>query len=268
MAEEHKFPITASVDIGAKVEVRAEIPPSSSGRLIDALTDILRPFSEARGFRADQIRLQREDVLIQIARKAAERISVEQSTIQPLPTKTLVPLLEKASLEDPSDEEMIDRWANLLAQESLMPGLNRRWCVDILASINSEEAQLLDEIFFEHTERAAFDFDNYSSAAADQDFYNMLDSVSHVEEKDTKHILSSFQGMSWFFHGNDIPNTEEFSLQYVPFGTELLHLRALGLIWANAGSLVQADVKCFLLNAKLSPLGYEFVRACSRREYS
>ena len=57
-----------NVDIGAKVEaklnVKTEVPAKSVGRLVDALTDIIRPFSEARGLKADALRLQREEVAI------------------------------------------------------------------------------------------------------------------------------------------------------------------------------------------------------------
>jgi hypothetical protein len=54
-----------------KAEIRTEVSKESASRLVDALTDAIRPFTEARGLRADQIRLQREDVLIEIAKKGS-----------------------------------------------------------------------------------------------------------------------------------------------------------------------------------------------------
>src|SRR5947209_4074830 len=112
----------AKLDIGIKAGLEAklttEIPKESSGRLLDSLTDIIRPFSEARGLRADQIRLQREEVLIEIAKLATRRLHIENKSIAPVPLKTLVPLLEMASLEDLSDQEMIERWAALLASSA------------------------------------------------------------------------------------------------------------------------------------------------------
>jgi hypothetical protein len=61
-----------SVDLAAraeaKLEVKTEVPAASAERLVDALTDIIRPFTERRGFKADLLRLQREEVAIQIAR--------------------------------------------------------------------------------------------------------------------------------------------------------------------------------------------------------
>jgi hypothetical protein len=74
-------PFPVQVDIGAKAEakfeVKAEVPPVSVGRFVDAITDIFRPFSEARGLRADQIRLQRAEVAIEIARLARQAIVEE-----------------------------------------------------------------------------------------------------------------------------------------------------------------------------------------------
>ncbi|TLP49325.1 hypothetical protein FDK21_06915 [Cohaesibacter sp. CAU 1516] len=97
-----------SIDIGASAKISAsvetKIPEKSSGRVVDALTDIIRPFSESRGLKADQIRLQREDVLIKIASKARDRALLENFDLKPVPNKFLIPFLEKASLEDIDSE--------------------------------------------------------------------------------------------------------------------------------------------------------------------
>ena len=52
-----------NVDFGIKAQVTANIPDQSAGKFVDAITDIIRPLSEWTGFRADLIRLRREDVL-------------------------------------------------------------------------------------------------------------------------------------------------------------------------------------------------------------
>ena len=69
------------VDIGARVEakleLKGEIPSAPLGRAVDALVDIIRPFSESRGLKADLLRLQREDVAIEIARRGVERVKLE-----------------------------------------------------------------------------------------------------------------------------------------------------------------------------------------------
>ena len=98
--------------IALMVNIKTEIPKESSGRLIDALTGIIRPFSERRGLKADQIRLQREEVLIEIAKRPKWRAELEGLSIQPVPNKVLVPLLENASNEQ-SDSPFLDWWTDV-----------------------------------------------------------------------------------------------------------------------------------------------------------
>jgi Abortive infection alpha len=146
VSDDKKAPVQVDIGLRASAELKAEVPSKSVGRLVDALTDAIRPFTEARGLRADQIRLQREDVLIQIAEKARNRAATEGSQLLPVPPKMLVPFLEKASLEI-DDEELKERWASLLlaastAYESLLLSF-----VDILSRISSQEAKLLEEVY-------------------------------------------------------------------------------------------------------------------------
>lgn len=69
--------------------------------------------------------------------------------------KVLVPLLDGASLEDEENEEMIDRWAALLAHaaagapvEMVLPSFPR-----ILAELSPAEAVLLDSLYRDATSR-------------------------------------------------------------------------------------------------------------------
>lgn len=140
---------SVKIDFGAKaeakLEVKTEIPSESSGRLIDALVDIIRPFSEKRGLKADLIRLQREEVAINIMQRAREKLQLAGTTQHSIPNKILLPLLEKSSLEDP-ESELIDRWINLLASTAMNPNVKSITFADILSSIGSEHARLLDKM--------------------------------------------------------------------------------------------------------------------------
>jgi hypothetical protein len=141
--------VAVDIGLGAKAsfeaKVSTEIPPQSTGRLLDSLTDILRPFSERRGLKADQIRLQREEVLIEIARRAHHRLEIDNQPINPLPNKFLVPFLEKASLEE-LDSVLIDRWADLLAYCSADPISAHPRFVQILSELTGRDATLLRAI--------------------------------------------------------------------------------------------------------------------------
>jgi hypothetical protein len=128
------------------VDIKAELPKESTGRLVDALTDIIRPFSETRGLRADQIRLQREEVLIEIAKKARARLEIDGVEVRPIGRKFLVQFLERASSEE-DGTVLLDWWAALLSSASKEKNAQRPIFVDFLATISRLEAELLEELW-------------------------------------------------------------------------------------------------------------------------
>jgi hypothetical protein len=87
--------------------------------------------------------LQRAEDLLKEAGRESSRISL----------KTLVPLIEQASLEeDPTIQEM---WAKLLAkasQSGAKSGLHTL-CVEVLAGISPKEAEILSYVFADYQER-------------------------------------------------------------------------------------------------------------------
>src|ERR1043166_7376030 len=109
-------------NVSAKVEATAKaiyqrkrtttevIPPDVTRARTAAWLDLISPLTEWIGlkgdeirYRREQLRIQREDVLHTIIRKAKEQLqSVDKVT--PLPNKFLMPFLEKASLEDQNGE--------------------------------------------------------------------------------------------------------------------------------------------------------------------
>jgi hypothetical protein len=145
----HKPDHAVRIDVGASarlnVDVKAEIPTSSVGRFVDAITDMLRPLSEHRALKADLIRLQREDVAVEIARRAKDRLELEERPLHPIPLKVLIPLLEKGSQEAPDDSFMIDMWANLLASATGESSISPR-VVGVLGELNGRQARLMIRI--------------------------------------------------------------------------------------------------------------------------
>jgi Abortive infection alpha len=143
--------LTVDVGVGFKAtaEIKTEIPSEVTGTLVSALLDTIRPFTEARGLKADQIRLQREDVLLAIAQKARRRAELEGFPINPVPPKLLIPYMEKASLEG-DDESMQERWATLLVSASKSYQAQQLTFVDILSRLSSDELNLLEQICFSY----------------------------------------------------------------------------------------------------------------------
>jgi hypothetical protein len=137
------------VDLGAraeaKLEVKAEIPSSSVGRFVEAVTDVFRPFTEARGLRGDQIRLQRADIAIEIAKRTRQMLLIENSSVCPVPNKILVPLIETASTESVDDDFMLDRWANLLASASAEGNVEPRY-VSLLGELSGRQAKIFQDV--------------------------------------------------------------------------------------------------------------------------
>ncbi|MBV2186093.1 MAG: hypothetical protein KUL88_16330 [Rhizobium sp.] len=151
-----RFPV--SVDVSAKAEISATVPEKSIGRTLDALTDIIRPFTEKLGLRADRVRLQREDVLIEIARKARARLEIEGAEIRPVPLRVMVPLLERASLADPGDTALIDAWASLLQSASQHENANYGLFIDVLSKLDPAHLRFLEHLMSEsRTKRGAGD---------------------------------------------------------------------------------------------------------------
>ena len=110
----------ASGDLAASVnvDIKTEVPSTSSGRTLDAITDLLRPISESFGYVGDKIQLRRQTTLLEIARRTKERIETIERPAHAIPQKFFLPLLEKASLEDVNDDTLVDMWANLIATAS------------------------------------------------------------------------------------------------------------------------------------------------------
>jgi hypothetical protein len=156
--------INLDVGLGAKLELKGTIPEQSVGRALDALTDVIRLFSERAGLKADQVRLQRMDVAAQIARKAVEIRSIE-GPIHPVPNKLLVPILEYGSCEAADDQVMIDRWAQLLATAASGKEVPPRFA-QILRELNATQAKCLSYVGRRRTVRTVYDMIALNDAIA------------------------------------------------------------------------------------------------------
>lgn len=132
-------------DFGAsvKVEIKTEVPSTSSGRTLDAITDFLRPISESLGYIGDKIQLRRQKTLLEITRRAKERIELIEKPTHPIPQKFFLPLLEKASLEDVSDDTLVDMWVNLIATASTENVQMLGQYINVLSNIISRQVHIL-----------------------------------------------------------------------------------------------------------------------------
>jgi hypothetical protein len=149
---------TAKAELVAKATYRRKrittevIPPDVTRAKTSAWLDLISPMTEWAGLKGDQIRqkrellrIQREDVLEKIGLRARSLIGQPSEPVQTIPTKFVVPFLEKASLED-LDSELIDTWANLLAAAAANFDPHMvRFC-SILSEIGTAEVQFLHRL--------------------------------------------------------------------------------------------------------------------------
>jgi hypothetical protein len=155
-----------------KHTVTEVVPPDVSRAKAGAWLDFISPITEWAGLKGDQLktkralfRIQQEETLLRVAEAVRERIDGKH--VKPVPPKILVPALEKASLEAPSDSVMILRWAELLASASQEIAVQPRF-VGVLGELAGSQAECLEQLAFNHfddftfpdveIEGASFDF--------------------------------------------------------------------------------------------------------------
>jgi hypothetical protein len=138
------------VTIEHKKSVTEIIPEDVTRAKYSRWLDVISPVTEWCGLRGDELRhkrdllrLEREAALYEVAVKLKPKL--EGKTITAIPAKTLIPVLERASLEEPGSE-FIEKWANLLASAAIEPGDDASTCGAILAELGHNEAALLDDM--------------------------------------------------------------------------------------------------------------------------
>jgi hypothetical protein len=140
--------IPIKVNVEHKKEITQVVPEDVTRARNSAWLDIISPITEWAGLKGDTLRhkrdlmrLEQEASLLVLSQKLRQRL--DGQTITPIPTKQLIPALEKASLEPP-DSEFLDQWANLLASAAKLPGDDVSICTSILSEIGPNEATLLE----------------------------------------------------------------------------------------------------------------------------
>lgn len=146
-----KFEASAKASFERKKLITEIIPPDVTRAKAGAWLDIISPItqwarlkSDALWYRRQQLRIQQEVALDQLAR-AVQRKMKGRKVTRPLPAKILVPALEGASLEE-EDSPLIDWWANLLVSGATGDS-TRIYFFDLMKAIGLQEASCLNEIW-------------------------------------------------------------------------------------------------------------------------
>lgn len=109
----------------------------------DVMNRLFGPFAdELGGLMADPIRVWRYQRSLKLFEKVARISEATGLKLKPVPLKTLLPILEFASVEE--DEDLHSRWANLLANSAMDGDRVRPFFPDALRQLGPVEARLLD----------------------------------------------------------------------------------------------------------------------------
>lgn len=106
---------------------------------------ILGPLAEAGDFLSEKIRFYRWQSSIKTMQRAEEIARAHGIEPKQIPLKTLVPLLEKSSLED-ENSSLLEKWATLLAQAAADPNSVHAMYIDVLSRLLSEDVAALEII--------------------------------------------------------------------------------------------------------------------------
>ena len=145
MGDDEKPDLPVKIGASANLDVKTEIPPEVTGEAIQAVLTALSPFTEGMGIVGVHLRVHRERVLLKIAKIVRERAEIEGIELGPVPPKFLIPFIEKASCED-LESELLEMWANLLAQASTEYDSSLITFCDIISSLGKREAEALKTI--------------------------------------------------------------------------------------------------------------------------
>jgi hypothetical protein len=109
--------------------------------------------AEAGELLADKIRFRRFKNQVQILRAAQDMLDAANLRPKQVPLRTLVSLIESASLEEDPDIQRM--WATLLSNTSqaTIGGALQTICIQVLSGISAYEAQILSAIFSDYLKR-------------------------------------------------------------------------------------------------------------------
>jgi hypothetical protein len=275
----------------AKYEVRKSIkevvPEDVTHAKAGAWLTLISPITQWAGLKGDELaykrtllRLQQEETLLEIAKRAKSRISALESP-GPIPNKFMVPFLEKASLEE-EDSTLVDLWAGLLvsAAEDYKPHYIH--FSNIISQISARQAGVFSDLI--GTGRASdleasmdslfIDYDSEflktyltksftqksPPATTAEDANNFIDEALNLVGTDIKHVeLTDSEDDSYFVSGTTSSSTYTDDLE-----TDYAILSAIGLIrYVDTGLIKLGErwiVKVFFYC--VTPLGREFAKAC------
>ena len=147
-----KIEASARASYSRKKTTTEIIPPDVTRAKTGAWLDLISPLTEWAGLKGDQLRyqraqlrLQREDVLADIIKRAHQKLGRAYVQSRPIQNKFIVPFLEQASLESP-DSFLTDIWASLLASAAKEFSSYHIHFVSVISQLSPLQGQIFEKL--------------------------------------------------------------------------------------------------------------------------
>ncbi|MGO8021225.1 Abi-alpha family protein [Rhizobium leguminosarum] len=126
--------------------VSIEIDAKATNKLIDLVSDVFSPATEALVALSQVVRLARLELVAKIMRRT-KQIAQENGTELVLPPlKFLVPFYEKASIQDEGSKALSEMWSRLLAMAGSNYDERMVKFTSLLSELSAQQAKILDEV--------------------------------------------------------------------------------------------------------------------------
>lgn len=137
-------------------EISVSVPEDVTRAKAEAFLDAISPLTQGLGLIGDwigdkreRLKLHRLQSLEKIANKARAQVEQQQVEPKPIPVKALIPILDRASLEEADDETLTDAWAALIASASLEYDPEVIAFSRVLSELSPRECLILQRVFGE-----------------------------------------------------------------------------------------------------------------------
>ena len=130
---------------GSSTRFNITISERTTEKLADVVVDLFKPASQALGMLGDWVENRRGEMQAVRTLRKAQRIAAETGKVlEEPPPKFFIPYLRGASLEDPHDSDIQEKWANLLVNAGARPNSIAFFAASVLEKISSDEVAFLD----------------------------------------------------------------------------------------------------------------------------
>lgn len=249
------------------IKIDLNLPEQVAKELNSFVRKLVGPAAEVSELLSEKVRFFRFRSAMKTLALAEKMMDEAGRPVNLVPVKFLVPFLEESSLEE-DDSPLHEKWAALLANTSSnRTADNNRKFIDILKNLDHLEVALLDSMWCSHAGWEAGRGERLTEFARSLEYESQIELSAQIDPQKLVEELKGSGRLVWFWHCDDIPSTNEFSIYGNQDIENLFHLRSFGLVDIFSRALPAMNGRHYLLVAELTPFGCAFVEACMKPEF-